>query len=159
MSILRYWRYRKARKNTIRAMKPWIDFARKHFDGLDDQIWQTPYMRGFLPMIITKFARQDASIALDREQLGLIQLEVWMEFTGQYHDGIGEDITASGADGQGSFNRGCRNADHFFAVLHGQSGALESMSDVSMQDEAGGLHEILDLNISAEESKCFSNGK
>jgi hypothetical protein len=127
-ALLGLWQVYRARKLSIRRLRPFVDRTRWHMGEDFDDLWGSPYRVGFLTTLITLAARR-ASIHIDPDGLGLVQLDVWAELTQMSPDLIGERIMSLSLNQDVDFINGCRSAMTFDEALSGSQAARFDPAD------------------------------
>ncbi|HWP24997.1 MAG TPA: hypothetical protein VNL39_01480 [Xanthobacteraceae bacterium] len=116
------WKFlqvRKGRKAAFAAISPFVEDSRRRLGGIDDDIWLTPYMVGFMATLITLVAQRTIS-PISSDALGLIQAEAWARITGLNGELIGEEISFLSSGENKDFAAGCRDAAAFLDALMGE---------------------------------------
>ena len=109
-----YLRASYARRAAVRTLSPYMEQTRqRHLHALD-AIWRRPYVIGYLSMLITLVALNSVRRRLDRDELGLVQIEAWGQLTHSPDDSIGDDIQLLSAERNDEFIQGCANAMEFW---------------------------------------------
>jgi len=85
--------------------------------GIPDAAWHDAYLVGFLAMLASLEARDEAGL-LKSNALGLVQSETLAELSGETADVIGEVIYALSMEQQAWFEAGCSDAAAFHSALH-----------------------------------------
>ncbi|NJL09134.1 MAG: hypothetical protein HC900_13545 [Methylacidiphilales bacterium] len=106
--VLSLWRAQRTRKRVAAIIAPLVEGSRFRLGGIADSAWSDPYVIGFLAMLITRLAEQQAG-AMDNDTLALVQAGAWADVTGQGEDTIGENLVLLSSANDMMFEQGCRN--------------------------------------------------
>jgi hypothetical protein len=134
--MLQLLKARRARRAAISTICPLVERSRWRLQGISAAAWLDPYMIGFMSMLITLVARQEAG-NLGEDALGVVQLEAWKAITKSEADDIGAEICFLSAGRDNAFQSGCENAALLFRTLQGVGSDARDVGDL-----AGGSREI-----------------
>ncbi|MDA7948177.1 MAG: hypothetical protein MPJ78_11960 [Hyphomicrobiaceae bacterium] len=110
-------RARRGKKAAVAFIAPLVAASRHGaLREIPERAWLTPYMVGFMGMLISLVAQRAAS-GLNSDVLGIVQVEAWRSITGDKQHPIGEDICLLSTDGNHEFEDGCSSARRFLAAL------------------------------------------
>ena len=108
---------RRGRKAAIALIGPLIDHSRRGpGPGISERAWFSPYMVGFLGMLISLVAERAAG-TLSSDAIGNVQADAWQHLTGCNAPNIGEEICLLSAAGNRDFVAGCTRAQRFLEEL------------------------------------------
>lgn len=108
---------RRGKKAAVGFIEPLVSASRRGtLTEIPERAWLTPYMVGFMAMLISLVAQRAAS-GLSSDVLGLVQVEAWQRITGFKQHPIGEDICLFSTDRNHEFENGCSSARRFLADL------------------------------------------
>jgi hypothetical protein len=140
-ALLGLWQVYRARKMSIRRLRPFVDRSRWRMGEDFDDLWSSAYRIGFLTTLIT-LAAQRAAIGIDPDGLGLVQLGAWAELTRVSPDLIGEKIMSLSLNQDADFINGCRCAMLFDEALSNSPTARFGLADDLDLVIGGGLSSI-----------------
>jgi len=115
--MLQFWKARRGRKAATALITPFVERSRVQLGGIPDFAWQDAYLVGFIAMLATLEAREEAG-SLRSYALGLVQSRTLAELSCQPAAVVGETICALSMEQDGWFAAGCRDASKFHAALH-----------------------------------------
>ena len=115
----------KACNEAVGTLKPLVANSDQRLGGISEHAWYTPYMIGYMSMLISLIAKQQTNGEISDEQLGRTQQDAWAKITGRAHDSIGEEICVLSVGRDISFKTGCENALQFMQALCGESDQLD----------------------------------
>lgn len=118
--VLDLSKVRKARKAACAAISPMVARSRHRLGVIPDATWSTPYMVGFMAMLITIIARTDIG-KIEDQTLCEVQTKAWEDITGLRSDLIGEEIVLLSTARNRDFENGCHNAAALASLLIGNS--------------------------------------
>lgn len=114
--VLDLSKVRKARKAACAVISPMVTKSRHRLGTIPDAAWTTPYLTGFMVMLITIVAKMEIG-KIEGQALCLVQARSWEEITGVKSYLIGEDILLLNAAHDLDFECGCHNAAKFASFL------------------------------------------
>jgi hypothetical protein len=137
--MIQFLKARRARKAAIATICPFVDRSRWKLRGIPEAAWLDPYMIGFMSMLITLVAKEEAR-NLGVDALGVVQVEAWKAITNSDIDDIGGEICLLSAGNDNAFQYGCENADLLFRTLKDFGGSGGDITDaagtIQANDEA-----------------------
>lgn len=159
-----FLRTARGRRAAVTTLRPMLRASEARLGFIPPGSLRTPYMIGYLSMLISIIAVWSTRGRLRGEELGVAQIEAWMQLTGQADDLIGEEICLLSADADPDFVEGCRNARMFIEAYRGAldpdvvMGALESAGGEA--DTTGGWSgpSYTHSGVSAREARVFGRG-
>jgi hypothetical protein len=116
VAMIQFLKARRARKAAIATICPLVDRSRWKLRGIPEAAWLDPYMIGFMSMLITLVAKEEAH-NLGVDALGVVQVEAWKAITNSDIDDIGGEICLLSAGRDSAFQSGCENAALLFQTL------------------------------------------
>lgn len=118
--VLDLSKVRKARRAACTVISPMVTRSRQRLGAIPDAAWSTPYMVGFMVMLITIIAKTEVG-KIEGQPLCLVQTKAWEIITGMRSDLIGEDVLLLSAARNRDFESGCHNAMALASLLIGSS--------------------------------------
>lgn len=113
-------RVRRARKAACAAISPLIAKSRLRLGAIPDAAWSSPYVVGFMVMLITIAAKTEIG-KIEGQPLCLVQAGAWQDITGIKSSLIGEEVILLNAARNRDFEIGCQNAMTLGSMLIGNS--------------------------------------
>ena len=127
-------RTHRGKKAAIAFIEPLVTASRHTTLGdIPERAWLTPYMVGFMGMLISLVAERAAS-GLNSDALGIVQVEAWQRITGYKQHPIGEDICLLSTAKNREFEEGCASAQHFLTALQ-DAGVRVHANDRSQESQ------------------------
>lgn len=120
--VLDFWKIRKARRAAVEIIGPLVERTRLLNGRIDDKVWMSPYMVGFMAMLITLAARRHFA-SISQDALGNVQQDAWQALTGLSGAMMGQEVCLLSSAGDAEFELGCENAARFMAALAAQQDA------------------------------------
>ncbi len=142
--MLQLWKARRGRKAAMALIYPFVERSRIEFGGIPDSVWHDTYLIGFLAMLASLAAREQAG-SLQSNALGLVQSETLAALSGHDADVFGQAICALSMEREPSFGAGCRDATGFYSALHQSDDASFLPNGLSGGDSLtanAGIHEL-----------------
>jgi hypothetical protein len=135
-----------------------IEKTRHRLGEIPDAAWSSPYIVGFVVMLISIVARIEVG-KIEGRTLCLVQTNAWADLTAMRSDLIGEEILLLSAARNRDFEIGCRNAITFGSMLVGNSILYASRDgewydrhlDLRDTDVSGGWTERDDVSAAWEQ--------
>ena len=128
----------RGKKAAVAFIAPLVAGSRRGaLNDIPEQAWLTPYMVGFMGMLISLVAERAAS-RLSSDSLGIVQVEAWHSITGHKQHPIGEDICLLSTDRNSEFEEGCDSARRFLAALD-ETGVRVHADEMSHEGETSGI--------------------
>ena len=116
---------RRGRKAAVALIAPLVEHSRRNgTQEMSEGDWFTPYMVGFMAMLITLVAER-ATGGLSSDAIGTVQADAWQDITGCDSVTIGEEICLLSTASNPDFERGCAGARRFLSTLERSAGQLE----------------------------------
>lgn len=113
---------RRGRKAAVALIGPLVEQSRRHAGPeIPESVWFSPYMVGFMGMLISLVAERAAG-SLSSDAIGTIQVEAWHDITGCKSHAIGEEICLLSTAGHRDFVQGCDSARRFLEALENSAG-------------------------------------
>ncbi len=110
-------RTHRGKKAAVAFIAPLVATSRHATLGdIPERAWLTPYMVGFMGMLISLVAERAAD-GLSSDALGIVQIEAWQSITGYKQHPIGEDICLLSMARNSEFEEGCASAQRFLTAL------------------------------------------
>jgi hypothetical protein len=109
----------KARRAAVALITPLVRGTERRHGPIPQIAWHSPYIIGFMTMLISLVVMQRSRGRLTDEQLGLTQLSAWQQIAGLHDDRIGEEIVLLSTEEDADFMGGCSNACRFLSSMQG----------------------------------------
>ena len=119
--MLQLWKARRGRKAATALIAPFVEQSRIRLGGIPDAAWQDAYLVGFLAMLASLEASEEAG-SLKSYALALVQSETLAELSGEAADIVGQTICSLSLEQEGRFGAGCRDASLFHKTLRQHEG-------------------------------------
>lgn len=114
--MLQLWKARRGRKAAVALIAPFIERSRATLGGIPESVWSDPYLIGFLSMLASLEAREEAG-SMRSYALGLVQCEALAELSGHEAGALGEKICLLSMEQETRFHAGCRAAVEFHGAM------------------------------------------
>lgn len=118
--VLDLSKVRRARKAACAVISPMVAKSRHRLGEIPDAAWASPYVVGFMVMLITIIAKTEIG-KIEGQTLCIVQAKAWEDITGIKSGLIGEDVLLLSAARNREFETGCHNAMGFASLLIGSS--------------------------------------
>lgn len=118
--VLDLSRVRRARKAACAAISPMVARSRLRLGTIPDAAWSSPYIVGFMVMLITIIAKTETG-KIEGQTLCVVQAKAWEDITAMKSNLIGEEILLLSAARNRDFEIGCQNAMTLGSMLIGNS--------------------------------------
>lgn len=118
--VLDLSRVRKARRAACAAISPMVAKSRHRLGPIPDAAWSSPYIVGFMVMLITIVAKIEVG-KIEGQTLCLVQAKAWEDITAIKSGLIGEEVLLLSAARNRDFEIGCQNAMTLGSMLIGNS--------------------------------------
>ena len=118
--LLDHSKIRRARKAACTIISPMVAKSRHRLGEIPDAAWESPYLVGFMIMLITIIAKTEIG-KVEGQTLCVVQAKTWEDITGIRSGLIGEDVLLLNAARNRDFENGCHNAVTFASLLIGNS--------------------------------------
>ncbi|MDO8979554.1 MAG: hypothetical protein Q7V17_10030 [Afipia sp.] len=113
-------RVRRARKAACAVLSPMVAKSRHRLGAIPDVAWSSPYIVGFMVMLITIIAKIEIG-KIGGQTLCLVQAKAWEDITAMRSNLIGEEVLLLSAARNRDFEIGCQNAMTLGSMLIGNS--------------------------------------
>jgi hypothetical protein len=131
--VLDLSRVRKARRAACAAISPMVAKSRHRLGAIPDAAWSSPYIVGFMVMLITIVAKIEIG-KMEGQTLCLVQAKAWEDITTMRSNLIGEEILLFSTARNRDFEIGCQNAMTLGSMLIGNS-LLKAGISADRQDQ------------------------
>jgi len=136
--MLQLLQARRGKKAAVAFIAPLVAASQRGaLTDIPERAWLTPYMVGFMGMLISLVAQRTAS-SLSSDVLGIVQVEAWQSITGYKQHPIGEDICLLSTDRNHEFEDGCSSARRFLAALD-SAGVRVHPDGLSHESQTNGI--------------------
>ncbi len=134
--MFQFVRAHRGKRAAVAFIAPLVAASRHATPGdIPERAWLTPYMVGFMAMLISLVAERAAN-GLSSDALGSVQVEAWQSITGYKQHPIGEDICFLSTARNGDFEEGCASAQRFLTALedagvhvHARDGSQDALAN------------------------------
>jgi hypothetical protein len=128
-SLMTPLRVRRARRRAVCVITPLVERSRLRFGDIPEGVWATPYVIGFITMLITTVARS-AVDDLGDDALCRVQELAWDDITSRQSSVIGEELLLLSQTRNIEFEAGIRDG----ATL-GMLMAITHTNDLRLDDD------------------------